>query len=108
MPGRGATPDLVFRYLLSLDGIEDEVTLRYGFSQVEIAQLLISGRVDYAVLPEPFVTRVVEATADRVALADLQEAWLEETAQAMPQTVLVVRDSESTRADELFRCTGRV
>jgi NitT/TauT family transport system substrate-binding protein len=88
-PGRAATPDLVLRYLVSRAGLEAAVSVRYGFSQVELAQLLIAGRLDFAVLPEPFVTRVLQATADRVVVVDLQEVWREETGREMPQTVLV-------------------
>lgn len=88
-PGRGATPDLVLRYLLDRQGLSDSVTVRYGFSQVEIAQLLISGQIDYAVLPEPFVTRVLRAASARAVVADLQRLWLQETGLEIPQTVLV-------------------
>ena len=99
-PGRGATPDLVLRYLLRRRGMESEVAVRYGFGPVELAQLLIAGRLDYAVLPEPFVTRVLLATDDRVVVADLQEEWWEATGQAMPQTVLVVVGSVSPDMQE--------
>ena len=94
-PGRGATPDLVLRYLLQSHGMESDVFVRYGFGQIELAQLLIAGRLDYAVLPEPFVTRVLLATKDRVIVADLQQEWCEATGQAMPQTVLVAVGSVS-------------
>jgi len=97
-PGRGATPDLVLRYLLDRQGLSDSVTVRYGFSQVEIAQLLIAGQIDYAVLPEPFVTRVLRGADNRVVVADLQRLWLEETGLEIPQTVLVTVGSSGRPA----------
>ena len=107
VPGRGATPDLVFRYLLDREGTAD-VSVRYGFSQVEISQLLIAGRAEFAVLPEPFVTRVLSATQDRVVVADLQAEWREATGQDMPQTVLVaVGTAEPRERVALFEALGR-
>ena len=107
-PGRGATPDLVLRYILEANNLSD-VTVRYGLGQVELAQLLIAGRVELAVLPEPFVTRVLRATRDRVVVADLQELWLQATGLELPQTVLVTfAASGSTRyAGELCAMLSR-
>ena len=92
--GRGATPDLVLRYVLEQRDI-DPVTIRYGLGQVELSQLLIAGRVGVAVLPEPFVTRVLGETDERVVVADMQALWREITGEAMPQTVLVTLGSQS-------------
>lgn len=75
---RGANPDVIFRYLLSEHGIDPEadVELRYH-NHTELAQLLIAGRAEVAVLPEPFVTRVVNASDTARVVLDLQEVWRE-------------------------------
>ena len=64
--GRGSTPDLLLRYLLGTEGIDPEadLTIAYGLGQIELSQLLIAGRIDAAVLPEPFVTRTLSANED--------------------------------------------
>ncbi len=73
---RGANPDIILRHLLSEHGIdpEEDVELRY-YNHTELAQLVIAGRSDLAVLPEPFVTRVVHASDTARVEMDLQEAW---------------------------------
>lgn len=75
---RGANPDIIFRYLLSEHGIdpEEDVELRY-FNHTELAQLVIAGRSELAVLPEPFVTRVTGASDSARVVMDLQEVWRE-------------------------------
>jgi NitT/TauT family transport system substrate-binding protein len=75
---RGANPDIIFRYLLSEHGLDpdSDVELRY-FNHTELAQLVIAGRSELAVLPEPFVTRVVNASETAHVEMNLQEVWRE-------------------------------
>lgn len=76
--GRGLNPDIIFRHLLGENGVdpESEVELRY-FNHTELSQLFIAGRSQVAVLPEPFVTRVLGASDSARVEMDLQEAWRE-------------------------------
>lgn len=92
---RGANPDIIFRHLLAEHGIDPEgdVELRY-FNHTELAGLVISGRTDLAVLPEPFVTRVVNASETARVVMDLQEVWrdLKGENAFIAMGVLVVRN----------------
>lgn len=63
--GEGATPDYMFRYLLNKNGIPsyrdesesyDGVILDYSIPTSQLAAQLLSGKIDYAVVPEPFAT----------------------------------------------------
>lgn len=59
--GQGATPDYLTRYLLSVHEIpvgegEESIMLDFSIPTAELAPALISGRIDYAVVPEPFAT----------------------------------------------------
>jgi NitT/TauT family transport system substrate-binding protein len=75
--GKGATPDIVLRDLASRNGIDPDrdFVLDYSYGQVELAQLMLAGKIDLACLPEPFVTRILgKKPAVRVAL-DLQKEW---------------------------------
>jgi NitT/TauT family transport system substrate-binding protein len=93
---RGANPDIIFRYLLSEHEIdpEEDVELRY-FNHTELAQLVVAGRSDLAVLPEPFVTRVVNASENARVVMDLQEAWrdLKGEEAFIAMGVLVIKES---------------
>lgn len=92
---KGSTPDVVFRYLLEKNGldIEKDVTLDYTFNHVELAQAMVAGKVDIAVLPEPFVTMVSMKNKQSKIAMNIQEEWkniLGENA-AIAQACLVVR-----------------
>ncbi len=105
--GQGATPDFLFRYLLSRNGIVPEQDVRIDFSlgHPELAQSLIAGRVDTGILPEPFVTKVLNASKDvRVAL-DLQKEWsrIRGTDRSYPITVLVVRGTLARERPDIVK-----
>jgi len=96
--GRGASPDIVFRYILEEEGLDEAITVEYGYAQVELSQLLIASRVNAGVLPEPFVTRVLAENPDLGIVADLQALFHEHADSELPQTVLVTRPGD--RYDE--------
>ncbi len=75
--GQGATPDFLLRYLLTENGIDpvNEVEVRFTYGHAELAQLLIAGKVETALLPEPFVTMAVSKSGDVRIAADLQQEW---------------------------------
>lgn len=103
--GRGATPDVVIRYLLERNGLAagEDVTLDFSAGQVELAQLMLAGRRDTVLLPEPFVTQVLRAAADvRIAL-DVQEEWRSASGGETPLAMgcLVVRSETAEEAPEL-------
>lgn len=92
--GRGATPDVVFRYLSEANGIDpdSDVTLDFSYNQVELAQLLIAGRIETALLPEPFVSNAL-LRSDSVHVAiDLQSEWrrVHQQEEAFAQTCVVI------------------
>jgi NitT/TauT family transport system substrate-binding protein len=90
------------RYLLRETAPGSSLTIRYGLGPVEITQLLISGRVELAVLPEPFVTRAL-ASLDELGVFDLQRAWRAATGVGMPQTVLVTVGASTRSEHERIR-----
>ena len=75
--GKGATPDIVLRHLLSQNGIDpdQDVTLEYTAGHVELAQKMIAGKVDLAVIPQPFATMVMKKNSDIKQVLDFQEEW---------------------------------
>ncbi|ADN01447.1 ABC transporter substrate-binding protein [Spirochaeta thermophila] len=90
VPGKGATPDLVFRFLLEKRGVEG-VELDYSLPPAGLAQAVAAGKVDYALLPEPFVSRVLALREDLVVAFDLQAEWEREVGTPLTQTCIVVK-----------------
>jgi NitT/TauT family transport system substrate-binding protein len=74
---KGQTVDVLTRYALSRQGLtpDEDVTFVYAPAQ-EIVALFGEGQIEYAALPEPFVTQALAAGAGRVAL-DYQDYWSE-------------------------------
>jgi NitT/TauT family transport system substrate-binding protein len=97
--GKGATPDFLTRYLLSENGLdpEDDVELDFSVkSAPQLAQLLIAGKAETAVLPQPFVTMVELKSKGKVSpVLDFQEEWkrVRNTETSYPITVVVVKPS---------------
>lgn len=91
---RGATPDILFQAIARAEGLEPGVDfeLRYSADQAELAQQLIAGQVNLAVLPEPFVTRVIGANPDLRIAMDLGEAYREHFggSDTYPMTAMAV------------------
>lgn len=92
--GQGAATDVVFRYLLSKNGIDPEkdVTIKYVPSPAEQAQLAIAGKSDITVLPEPWVSTVLNKNKDLKLALDMQQEWVRINGADVPfaQTCLVV------------------
>ncbi|MBD5427599.1 MAG: ABC transporter substrate-binding protein [Treponema sp.] len=89
--GQGATPEYVFRFVLRSAGIgADEVQLDFSLANADIAAALAAGRVQYALVPEPFATVAQMKSRGIVRAIDIQEAYAAATGGASyPMTVLV-------------------
>lgn len=74
---KGSTPDLAFNYLLTKNGLDPEkdVELNYFTTHNELAQAVIAGDIDVAVLPQPFVTMVTMQNKDIKISLDVEKEW---------------------------------
>ena len=89
VPGTGGTPDHMASLLYPEYEKEYSVT-----APAQLAQLLIAGKVDLAILPEPFVTMVLSKNSNLKIISNVQERWTALTGQDnYPMSVLVVKDS---------------
>ena len=107
--GQGATPEYIFRYLLQKNGIKADVkngvTLDFSIPTPQIAAQLISGKIKYAVVPEPFDT-VAQMKSDKVlAAVDLQSEYeyFEGKGKIFPLTVLVVTKDFAEKNPEALK-----
>lgn len=105
--GKGSTPDLLFRYFLSANGLDPEkdLQIRYYPSPAELAQLVIAGKVALATLPEPWVTEALSRNPDLKVLLDYQAEWtrLEAQKESYPQSALVVKAELATANPALVK-----
>lgn len=85
--GAGTTPDILTRYYL--DTKEKKYTLNYTLNTAsEVAQGLLSGRVEAAVLSEPFVSLVLNRDKTIQLLADLNHPDV--SSPGFPQTAILL------------------
>lgn len=117
--GQGATPEYMFRYLLKSNGItiaEDgaapdanSVALDFSVPAAEIAAALLSDKIQYAVVPEPFstVATTKDASVRRAINLQKEYAALNEAVgkewENYPMTVLVARKSLVETSPEILR-----
>ena len=78
--GQGATPDYMFRYILDKNGLKagedaDCVKLDYSTPNAELAAAVISGKFQYAVVPEPFATVATSKTASVKRALNLSDEY---------------------------------
>lgn len=104
--GQGSTPEFVLRTLIKNAGtIFPEIILDFSIPNTELAAALVSGKIEWAFLPEPFATVAVmngatgERPIQRILIA--RDMW--KTARLgddFPMTLCVVRAEYARRYPE--------
>ena len=98
--GQGATPEYMFRYVLKENGLtwtgdNADVKMDFSIPTAQIAAQLISGKIQYAVVPEPFSTIATTKSPKVIKALDFQKEYLELTGkksdEIYPLSVMVVR-----------------
>ena len=98
--GQGATPEYMLRYLLKENGLtwtgdKPDVKMDFTIPTAQLAAQLISGKIQYAVVPEPFATIASVKSSKVIAPLDFQKEYLEltgkKTNELYPLSVMVVR-----------------
>lgn len=75
--GQGSTPEYVLNFILDSNNIyrQKDVDIEYRTEHTELASLVISGKSKLAMLPEPFVTQVINKNSNIVRSIDLTKEW---------------------------------
>lgn len=91
---KGLTPDLVFKGLIEKSGVdENDISLSYVGGASELAPTILSGKADYAVVPEPTLTILKSKNKDIKVLLNLNEEWKKEfnVELGFPQGSVIVK-----------------
>lgn len=93
--GKDLTPDLVFKYVLTQNGInlDEDVDITYLNAASEVAPAFISGKTNLAVLSEPVLTKVISQKEGAKLLFDFNKEWSKVTgiANGYPQASLIIK-----------------
>ncbi|MCL2200090.1 MAG: PhnD/SsuA/transferrin family substrate-binding protein [Defluviitaleaceae bacterium] len=106
--GQGSTQEFAFAHILRLNGmdINTDVEMVWGSNHNHVANLLLAEQVDLVLLPQPFVTSVMQEDPSIYIVLDLTEEWENVMDGApMPSSSTVVRTEfleENREAVEIF------
>ncbi len=105
MTGKGTSPDYVFNYLLTANGMTaDDVTIEYKSEATEVAAILKQTPDAIGLLPQPFVTVAMAQNENLKMVLDLTAEWdkVETEGSGLVTGVTVCRSDllayESTKA----------
>lgn len=109
VPFRNDMPDLVIKRLLSAYEMlpDKDITLESTGSPIEAMQMLVAGKVDAVLAPEPAVSAAImlgkAAGKDIKRVIDVQEVWGEVSGKGLvlPQAGLALTDSLTAENPEL-------
>lgn len=93
--GKGLTPDIVFKNILSKNNInEQNINFSYVGAASELAPLLISGEAKYAVVPEPVLSTVMAKNGDIKIVLSLNDEWtkINNVENGYPQSTLLIKE----------------
>lgn len=92
--GRGVTPDLTVREILSKNGLnpDKDVTFQYLSSAADIPPAFLSGKASIAIAAEPALSAILAKKTDTKILLDIQKEWKEKfDGFSYPQASLIVK-----------------
>ncbi|MCS6110162.1 ABC transporter substrate-binding protein [Clostridium botulinum] len=93
--GKGLTPDIITKAILKNNNIDPDkdVNLSYVGGVTEIAPVILSGKANYAVLPEPALSTVLSKKDNLNILLDLNEEWKKEndSKYGYPQATIIIK-----------------
>lgn len=101
---KGMTPDVLFRYLLKENDLQPytDVNLDYRFpSHIDLANAVLAGRADIAVLSEPYLSLALLKNNELKRFFDLGEKWYELKGFPIAETALLCK-SEIVKNDPDF------
>lgn len=92
--GQGSSPDVITKKILEANEIDTQINYR---SSPEIAKLLMSGRIENAVLPEPLATMVLVKNDSVKRVEELKNLW---DNSSIPQVGIFVQEKTLVRDED--------
>ncbi len=92
--GQGATPEFILNHILDKNGLKDSVKVEYLSEHSELMTKLVSGEVNIAVLPEPFVTIAKAKNSNIKTAISLTEEWSKIDSETMLSMGCIIARSD--------------
>ncbi len=93
---KGMTPDVLFRYLLQINGInpETDITLDYSFpTHIDLANAVAAGQAALGVISEPLASLVMQKNKAVRIIFDLNDEWKKKESIPIAETAFMAKKS---------------
>ncbi len=101
---RSSTPGFLFNNLLNKNGInpETDIDIDFTYNHIELAPMLIAGKVETGILPEPLITKVLLKNPKMKVVADFQKEYSTGDS-SYPLSCIVVKTSPLKENPEVIK-----
>jgi len=93
--GKGLTPDIITKTILKDKGIDvdKDINFSYVAGVNELAPIILSGKTQYAVIPEPALSTVQSKNDKFNVILDLNEEWkkINNSEYGYPQATIIIK-----------------
>jgi len=93
--GKGLTPDIIAKTILKAKGIDVDKDINFSYVNTvnELAPIIISGKTQYAVIPEPALSTVQSKNSKFNVMLDLNEEWkkINSSEYGYPQSTIIIK-----------------
>lgn len=93
--GKGLTPDIITKSLLKNNDINPDVDINFNYvgGVAEIPPVILSGKANYAVIPEPALSTVLSKKENLNIILNLNDEWKKQnnSQYGYPQATVIVR-----------------
>lgn len=93
--GKGLTPDIIAKTILKDKGIDVDKDINFSYVDGvnELAPIILSGKTQYAVIPEPALSTVQSKNEKFNVILDLNEEWkkINNLEYGYPQSTIIVK-----------------
>ena len=93
--GKGLTPDIIAKTILKDKGIDVDRDINFSYVDTvnELAPIILSGKTQYAVIPEPALSTVQSKDEEFNIILDLNEEWkkMNNSEYGYPQSTIIVK-----------------
>ena len=101
---KSMTPDLLFRYLLTQNGLnpEEDVVLDYSFpTHINLANAIGAGKAQYGVMTEPYVSVIMQNNSSVRKILNLSSEWNKVQGTPLAETAFLCKEDVICNNPEL-------
>ena len=106
--GQGTTPEYTLNYILKQNHLTpgEDVTIEYKSEAAEVAALMSESDDVIAMLPQPYVTTVLQKNENMKIVLDMTKEWNQVSDETLVTGVVIARDEVIEKNEKAFEQFG--